>query len=136
MDLNPAVVISVAVGAVAVLFVLVRWRRGEAAAPVDRPAPHPQPVRSNTMAAREGRENEPLVTWLLERAAEQTGVPVANDAMARQRLAEAAAKSTDVLRAGGTATINLPFLTADPSGPKHFTIEFKRNANSTFEVVG
>ena len=133
MDLNPAVVISVAVGAVAVLFVLVRWRRGEAAAPVDARV---APVRSNSMAAREGRENEPLVRWVLDRAFEQTGVRVADDPLARKRIEEAVAHSMDVLRNGGTVTINLPFLAADRSGPKHFSVEFKRNANSTFEVVG
>jgi hypothetical protein len=133
MELNPAVVIPVAVGVVALLFVLVRWRRGEAAAPVDAPA---QPLRANTMAAREGRENEPLVNWLLERAYEQTGVPVGNDPMARKRIEDAAGLAMDVLRRGGSASINLPFLVADRTGPKHFSVEFQRNLDSTFEVKG
>ena len=131
MELTPGVVIVVAVVAV-LTFVLSRWgRRHEAAPPVEGRG---TPLRSNTMAAKEDRESNPLVNWLLDRALEQTGVRVADDALARERIAQAAVKAMEDLRAGGSATISLPFLTADAGGPKHFNVQFKRNPDSTFEV--
>ena len=86
------------------------------------------------MAARDERESHPLVNWWLDRASEQTGVRVADDPLARQRIVDAAVKAMEDLRTGGTATISLPFLTADARGPKHFGIQFKRNPDSTFEL--
>ena len=131
MELTPGIVVIVAV--VAVLSVLlIRWgRRHEAAPPVEAV---PTPVRSNTMAAREERESHPLVDWLLDRAFEQTGVRVADDPLARERIAQAAVKAMEDLRGGGSATISLPFLTADSRGPRHFNVQFKRNPDSTFEL--
>ena len=128
MELTPGVVIVVAVIAV-VTFLLIRSRRREAASPVTAPRP---PVRSSAMPAE--RESHSLVDWLLDRAFEQTGVPVANDALARDRIAHAAVKAMEELRTRGSATISLPFLTADAGGPKHFNVEFKRNTDSTFEL--
>ena len=131
MELTSGVIIFAVVAAV-VIFVLVRLGfRHEAAAPVD--APHTPPRRS-TMAAREERESHPLVNWLLDRAFEQTGVKVADDPLARKRIAEAAVNATEELRNGGSATISLPFLTADARGPKHFIVRFKRKQDSTFEL--
>ena len=132
MELTPAVVIIVVVVAVAG-FVLIRWAsRHEAAAPLDGPV---TPVRSNTMAARGNRDASSLVDWLLERASEQTGLSVADDALARQRITEAAAKAMEELETHGSATISLPFLMADARGPKHFDVEIKRSVNSTFEAT-
>jgi len=131
VELTPGVVVIVAVVAV-VIFVLIRWgRRHEAPPPVEAPD---TPVRSNTMTAREERASHPLVNWLLDRAFEQTGVRVADDALARERIAQAAVMAMEDLRAGGSATISLPFLTADAQGPKHFNIQVKRNPDSTFEA--
>ena len=131
MELTPGVVVIVAVVAV-VSFALIRWgRRNEAPPHVEAPE---TPVRSNAMAAREERASHSLLNWLLDRAFEQTGVRVADDALARERIAQAAVKAMDDLRAGRAATISLPFLTADAQGPKHFNIQVKRNPDSTFEV--
>lgn len=131
MDLTPSVVL-VAVVVVAVSFVLIRWgRRREAAPPVDAP---PTPGRRPAMAARDEGGNDALVNWLLDRATEQTGVALADDALARDRIAQAAVKAMEDLRAYGTATISLPFLVADAQGPKHFDVEFKQNVDSTFEL--
>lgn len=133
MELTPNAVIIFAV-VVVVTFVLIRWaRRHEAAPPVDAPGTR---VRSNgkTMAARDEREGHPLINWLLDRASEQTGVRVADDPLARQRIVDAATKAMEDLRTGGSATISLPFLTADAQGPKHFSVSFKRNPDSTFEL--
>jgi hypothetical protein len=126
MELTPGVVIAVAV-VVVVGFVAVRWsRRHEAAAPVETRA---APAQRRAFAAS---DESSLVTLLLERAHEDTGVKVADDALARQRITEAAGKAIEELRARGSATISLPFITADASGPKHFSAEVKRNPDSTF----
>lgn len=131
MELTPGVILILALVAV-VSFVWIRWgRRHEAAPPVDAPS---TPVKSNTMAAREGRESDPLIHWLLERAIEQTGVSVADDAVARERIVQAAGQAMEELQTRGSATISLPFLTADAQGPRHFVVCFKRNRDSTFEL--
>jgi hypothetical protein len=131
VELTPGVVILVAVVAVG-SFVLIRWaRRHEAAPPVEAPN---APVRSSTIAAREARESQPLVNWLLDRAFEQTGVRVADDALARERIVQAAVQAVEDLRTGEPATISLPYLTADAQGPKHFNVRIKRNPDSTFEL--
>lgn len=131
VELTPGVVILVVV-VVLVSFALIRWsRRHEAAMPGEAPA---APVRSSPMAAREGRESHALVNWLLDRAFEQTGISVADDPLARDRIVQAAVKAAEDLRAGGSVTISLPFLTADARGPRHFSVQFKRNPDSTFEL--
>ena len=133
MEVTPGVAIVVVVVAVAA-FALIRWMsRHEAAAPEQ--APH-TPVSSNKVSAADERASQPLVNWLLERASEQTGVRVADDNLARERIVEAAVKAMEQLRAGRVTTISLPFLTADASGPKHFNVEIKRNPDSTFELQG
>ena len=130
MELTPGVVIIVAAVAV-VSFFLIRSRRQEAAPPVNDPNVS---TKARTMVSRDERESHSLVDWLLDRAFEETGVKVADDALARERIAQAAVKAMEELRTGGSATINLPFLTADARGPKHFNVQFKRNLDSTFEV--
>jgi hypothetical protein len=131
MELTPGVVITVAVVAV-VSVLLIRSRRHEAAPLVGAPNTS---VRGSTVTAREERESRSLADWLLDRAFEQTGVRVADDALARERIAQAAAEAMEDLRTGDSATISLPFLTADARGPKHFNVRFKRNRDSTFELL-
>ena len=131
MELTPGVVIVVAVVAV-VTFFLLRWgRRHEARPPVEGPG---APARTNTMAMKE--EISPLVNWLLDRAFEQTGVRVADDAIARERIVQAALKAMEDLQTSGSAEISLPFLAADGRGPKHFTVQIKRTPDSKFELQG
>lgn len=126
-DAMNTTVIIIAVVAVAATFLLIRWsRRNEAAAPVETAPPRP--------AARTSGANQTLVEWLLARATEQTGVNLAGDALARDRIEQAAAQAMDELREGRSASVNLPFLAADASGPKHFAVRFKRNPDSTFEL--
>ncbi len=134
MELTPGAVVLFVVVAVAVGFVLIRWgRRHEAAAPTD--APH-APAPGKTMAAREARASQPLVGWLLDRALEQTGIRVADDPLARDRISQAAAKVMEELRTDGSVSISLPFLVADARGPRHFDVTFKRNPDGTFELQG
>ncbi len=56
----------------------------------------------------------------------QTGIDLSNDKLALQRLKEAAEKAKIELSSKTTADINLPFLTADATGPKHFNTTLTR----------
>jgi molecular chaperone DnaK len=57
--------------------------------------------------------------WLITEFKNDTGIDLAQDRMALQRLREAAEKAKIELSAMQTTEINLPFITADQSGPKH-----------------
>jgi molecular chaperone DnaK len=67
-----------------------------------------------------------LVQWLIDNFREQEGVDLSSDRMAMQRLREAAEKAKIELSNMLTTTINLPFITADESGPKHMELELTR----------
>jgi len=60
-----------------------------------------------------------IIDFLAEEFRKQTGINLRDDAMALQRLKEAAEKAKCELSQGVETTINLPFITADQSGPKH-----------------
>lgn len=66
------------------------------------------------------REEEALAAWLVKTASDQIGVDLSNDPMAKDRIAASARGGIEELRSAGTCEINLPFLTADQTGPKHF----------------
>ena len=67
-----------------------------------------------------------IVNWLAESFQKQEGIDLSGDTMALQRLREAAEKAKIELSSLSTTTINLPFITADESGPKHLEIELSR----------
>jgi molecular chaperone DnaK len=56
----------------------------------------------------------------------QTGIDLTHDSMAMQRLREAAEKAKVELSSTLTTDINLPFITADATGPKHLTLSINR----------
>ena len=60
-----------------------------------------------------------IINWLVEEFKADTGIDLSQDRMALQRLREAAEKAKIELSAVTSAEINLPFITADASGPKH-----------------
>lgn len=62
-----------------------------------------------------------LVDYLVEEFRKEFGIDIKKDKMAIQRLREAAEKAKIELSTTVTTDINLPFLTADAGGPKHFT---------------
>ncbi|MBM4045640.1 MAG: molecular chaperone DnaK [Planctomycetes bacterium] len=62
-----------------------------------------------------------LVEYLCEEFRKEQGINIKGDKMAMQRLREAAEKAKIELTTTLTTEINLPFLTADAQGPKHFT---------------
>jgi len=85
-----------------------------------------QPPQRLPGRVTEEREVQALVNWLLTQAFEQTGVRVADDKMAYQRIVESAHKAVQELKSRDSVTISLPFLTADTGGPKHFEIRVTR----------
>ncbi|MBC7660142.1 MAG: molecular chaperone DnaK [Chitinophagaceae bacterium] len=70
--------------------------------------------------------DEVLIQWLVDNFKAETGVDVKADPMAMQRLKEAAEKAKIELSAAQQTDINLPFLTADQSGPKHLNVALTR----------
>ncbi|HEV7255057.1 MAG TPA: molecular chaperone DnaK [Mesorhizobium sp.] len=67
-----------------------------------------------------------LVEYLATEFKREQGIDLRNDKLALQRLKEAAEKAKIELSAGAQTEINLPFITADASGPKHLTMKLTR----------
>jgi molecular chaperone DnaK len=67
-----------------------------------------------------------IIDWLLEEFKKDQGINLGNDPMAIQRLKEAAEKAKIELSSAQDTEINLPFITADASGPKHLNIKLTR----------
>ncbi|SNQ60792.1 molecular chaperone DnaK [Candidatus Methanoperedens nitratireducens] len=67
-----------------------------------------------------------LVDYIVEEFRKQQSVDVRNDKVAMQRIRDAAEKAKIELSTTLTSDINLPFLTADASGPKHLTMTLTR----------
>ncbi len=60
-----------------------------------------------------------LIDWLAKRFQEANGIDLKRDRMALQRLKEASERAKHELSSSGETEVNLPFITADASGPKH-----------------
>ncbi|MDD4169727.1 MAG: molecular chaperone DnaK [Desulfotomaculaceae bacterium] len=71
--------------------------------------------------------DERVVEYLADQFKKETGIDLRNDKMAMQRLREAAEKAKIELSGVATSNINLPFITADASGPKHLDITLTRS---------
>jgi len=67
-----------------------------------------------------------IIDWLAESFLKEQGIDLRNDAMALQRLKEAAEKAKCELSSSTQTDINLPFVTADASGPKHLNQTLSR----------
>jgi molecular chaperone DnaK len=67
-----------------------------------------------------------IIDWLIQEFKKEQGVDVSKDQMALQRLKEAAEKAKIELSTLLETDINLPFLTADATGPKHLNIKLTR----------
>ncbi|MEM8642594.1 MAG: molecular chaperone DnaK [Cyanobacteria bacterium P01_G01_bin.54] len=67
-----------------------------------------------------------IVQWMADNFQSQDGIELRNDKMALQRLREAAEKAKIELSSVGNTSINLPFITADETGPKHLETELSR----------
>ncbi len=67
-----------------------------------------------------------VIQWIVEEFRKESGIDLRNDRMALQRLKEAAEKAKIELSTVMSSEINLPFITADASGPKHLTMSLTR----------
>jgi len=67
-----------------------------------------------------------IMEWLIEEFKKENGIDLGKDRMALQRLKEAAEKAKIELSQMMETEINLPFITADASGPKHLQIKLTR----------
>ncbi len=70
--------------------------------------------------------DERIIRWLLEEFRKDTGIDVSNDKLVMQRLKDAAEKAKIELSQSPETEVNLPFLTADASGPKHMQVKLSR----------
>jgi molecular chaperone DnaK len=68
-----------------------------------------------------------VITWLADEFRREQGIDLRQDRMALQRLKEAAEKAKKELSSSLQTEINLPFITADASGPKHLTMTLSRS---------
>ncbi len=68
-----------------------------------------------------------VIKWLVEEFKKDQGIDLSKDRMALQRLKEAAEKAKCELSSTLETDINLPFVTADASGPKHLNIKLTRS---------
>lgn len=75
-----------------------------------------------------GGENfdEEVINWMADEFKKEHNVDLRNDQMALQRLKEAAEKAKHELSSTTSTVINLPFITADASGPKHMNLNLTR----------
>src|SRR5436190_15090092 len=67
-----------------------------------------------------------VIEWLLEEFKKEQGIDLGRDPMAMQRLKEAAEKAKIELSSAMESEVNLPFITADASGPKHLNLRLSR----------
>src|SRR5207253_5226318 len=67
-----------------------------------------------------------LLDWIADEFKRDNGIDLRKDQMALQRLKEAAERAKKDLSQATTTDINLPFITADASGPKHLQMSLTR----------
>src|SRR5262250_1809652 len=70
--------------------------------------------------------DERLIEWIIEEFKRDQGIDLSKDKMALQRLKEAAEKAKIELSSTMETEINLPFITADQTGPKHLVMKLTR----------
>jgi molecular chaperone DnaK len=68
-----------------------------------------------------------IIDWLVDEFMKEQGIDLRNDKMALQRLKESAEKAKIELSTAAETEINLPFVTADASGPKHLVLKLTRS---------
>jgi len=76
--------------------------------------------------------DEVIMDWLINEFKKENGVDISKDPMALQRIKEAAEKAKVELSSSTNTEINLPYLTADSTGPKHLVLSLSR---SKFETM-
>jgi len=76
--------------------------------------------------------DEKIINWVVEEFKSESGVDISNDPMAYQRVRETAEKAKVELSSSTETEINLPYLSSDSTGPKHFV---KKITRSKFESL-
>ncbi len=71
--------------------------------------------------------DERIVRWLIDEFKKEQGIDLSQDRQALQRLREAAEKAKIELSSTPQSEINLPFITADSTGPKHLALNLSRS---------
>jgi molecular chaperone DnaK len=71
--------------------------------------------------------DQEIMNWLVKKFMQDQGIDLSKDPMALQRLKEAAEKAKIELSSTASTDINLPFITADASGPKHLNYSLTRS---------
>ena len=91
-------------------------------------------VKSTNGDTQLGGDNwdDTLIDHLVSEFKSESGIDLKDDGQAMQRLKEEAEKAKVALSSSASTTINLPFITADASGPKHLNIDVTR---SKFEQI-
>jgi molecular chaperone DnaK len=74
-----------------------------------------------------GNFDQKIIEWMCDEFKKESGIDLRNDKMALQRLKEAAEKAKHELSSMTETDINLPFITADASGPKHMNMKLTRS---------
>lgn len=67
-----------------------------------------------------------IMDWMVNKFKEEQGIDLSNDSMANQRLREAAEKAKIELSSSSETEINLPYITADSTGPKHMVYKLNK----------
>jgi len=70
--------------------------------------------------------DQKIINWLADEFKKESGIDVRNDPLALQRLDEGAEKAKIELSTAVETEVNIPFITSDASGPKHFLIKMTR----------
>lgn len=70
--------------------------------------------------------DQKIINWLADEFKKESGIDVRTDALARQRLDEAAEKAKIELSSAMETEVNIPFLTSDASGPRHLLVKMTR----------
>jgi molecular chaperone DnaK len=85
-------------------------------------------VKSTSGNGRLGGDDfdDRIMNWLVAEFKKESGIDLTKDRMAMQRLKEAAEKAKIELSGVLTTNVNLPFITADQSGPKHLDVNLTR----------
>ncbi len=71
--------------------------------------------------------DQAVIDWLVNEFRREHGIDLSKDSMALQRLKEAAEKAKCELSSAQQTDVNLPFITADSSGPKHLNVNLSRS---------
>jgi len=71
--------------------------------------------------------DDAIISWLVDTFKKENGIDLRKDPMALQRLKEEAEKAKIALSSTQSVDINLPFITADASGPKHLNVQLTRS---------